>query len=112
MSVDVEGQEEFDRRLAQEFPFSRPNPALALAKELAKDEFVVARQSPAFKTSRGCGCRVCTTLQKWEEALVLDTPEKMAVFTEIMNRLEAAETDATYYKMKYQGTWPGDKDGQ
>ena len=31
------------------YPFSRPNPALALAKEMAKAEFLCAKQHVAFQ---------------------------------------------------------------
>jgi hypothetical protein len=28
----------------------------------------------------------------------------------IYEQLEMAETDAVYYRMKFEGTWPGDKE--
>jgi hypothetical protein len=53
-----------------------------------------------------CCCRVCQDTRRWFAALKPHTDEAAAAFDEIMNRLAAAETDATYYRMKFKGTWP------
>lgn len=38
----------------------------------------------------------------------MPTPEAAAVLDEVMERLAMAETDATYYRLKHEGKWPGD----
>lgn len=52
-----------------------------------------------------CNCQVCQDTQRWMTALNPQSDEAKAVFDEIMGRLEAAETDVTYYRMKLAGTW-------
>lgn len=53
-----------------------------------------------------CNCKVCQDHSRWVGVLDLKTDEGKVVFDEIMSRLEAAETDAVYWKMKYEGIWP------
>jgi hypothetical protein len=55
-----------------------------------------------------CDCRVCSDYRRWEAALNPQTDEAKAALEEIMGELEANSTDAVYWRMKYQDTWPGD----
>ena len=53
-----------------------------------------------------CPCKVCTDTRRWQAAM--PTPEATAVLDEVMERLAMAETDVTYWRLKYEGKWPGD----
>lgn len=52
-----------------------------------------------------CNCQVCTDHRRWHAALNPHTEEAKLVFDELMSRIACAETDATYYRMKFEGTW-------
>ena len=56
-----------------------------------------------------CNCNVCTDTRRWRAALNPATPEAEAMFDELMGRLEAAETDAVYWELKFKSQWPSDK---
>lgn len=49
-------------------------------------------------------------MRRWKVALNPQTPEANAAFDEMLNHLDNAETDAVYWKLKYQRKWPGDED--
>lgn len=51
-----------------------------------------------------CTCRVCKRM-RW--LLTLAKTENDKKFVEsVLDDLEASETDAVYWKMKYKGEWP------
>lgn len=52
-----------------------------------------------------CKCRVCVRWQRWWNVLKPNTPEELAVMEEIYEDLAGAETDAVFWRMKFQGTW-------
>lgn len=54
-----------------------------------------------------CKCNLCETVRRWEKALKPETPEAKEVFDEILQRLEAAETDATVARLIFEGKWRG-----
>lgn len=55
-----------------------------------------------------CNCRVCTDHRRWVVAINPKSKKAKEAFDEILSRLEGAETDAAYWKLKYEGKWPGD----
>lgn len=57
-----------------------------------------------------CTCRVCMNHRRWLAAINPKTPEAKAALDEILTNLEGAETDAVYWRMKFQGTWPSSSD--
>lgn len=52
-----------------------------------------------------CKCRVCVRWRGWLDALKPTTPEALAAMEEIYGDLAGAETDAVYWRMKFDGTW-------
>jgi hypothetical protein len=52
-----------------------------------------------------CGCKVCTRSRRWLAALNPQTAEAKAAMEEIESLLEHAETSASYWEMKFNGTW-------
>jgi len=52
-----------------------------------------------------CECKVCER-HKQLRALAEAVPSAKAFLEELDTQLEAAETDAVYWRMKYEGTWP------
>lgn len=52
-----------------------------------------------------CNCKVCQDTDRWMAALNPQTDEAKAAFDEIMGRLESEATDATYWRLKYEGKW-------
>jgi hypothetical protein len=57
-----------------------------------------------------CNCRVCSNHRRWVAALNPQTDDAKAAFCEMWSDLEAAETEAVYWRMKFDGTW-GSPDG-
>lgn len=55
--------------------------------------------------NRTCMCKVCTRSDRWLAALKPKSPEAKAAMEEIESLLEDAETSATYWEMKFKGTW-------
>lgn len=53
-----------------------------------------------------CECKVCTDHKRWLAALDPQSAEAKAAFDEILTNLEGAQTDATYWHLKYKGEWP------
>lgn len=53
-----------------------------------------------------CECNVCQTLRRWRTVLQIDTPEKEAVFNEIVETWENESMDADYYRAIMDGSWP------
>lgn len=56
-----------------------------------------------------CTCQNCTQWTIWAEKLEIDTPEKKAVFEDMLERIETAETDATHSQLILEGKWPNSK---
>jgi hypothetical protein len=52
-----------------------------------------------------CNCRVCSNHRRWMAAIDPQTQNAKAALDEIFGNLEGAETDAVYWRMKFQGTW-------
>lgn len=53
-----------------------------------------------------CNCKICQDHRRWITVLNPEADKaKNAVLDEIFGRLEGAETDATYYRMKLDGSW-------
>jgi hypothetical protein len=52
-----------------------------------------------------CTCRVCMNHRRWLAAINPQTREAKAALDEILTNLEGAETDAVFWRMKFQGTW-------
>lgn len=52
-----------------------------------------------------CTCRVCDRQARFMRIFNPKTPEQIAMANEIYSDLEAAETDAVYWEMKFKGTW-------
>lgn len=57
-------------------------------------------------TTSDCTCRVHTLLNRWREALVIDTPEKEEAFGEIIDAWAHAEMDRDYLRAIMDGSWP------
>lgn len=55
-----------------------------------------------------CQCKVCQDTRRWDAAINPQTEEAKAAYDEIMIRLAMAEDSECYWRMKYEGTWPGD----
>lgn len=56
-----------------------------------------------------CECAVCVRHKRWTAALDPHTEDAIAAWEEVQCALAIAEDDACYWRMKYQGTWPGDR---
>lgn len=54
-------------------------------------------------------CPVCIEAAEFQ-AVTEKYPELRAWLNDIYCKLEVVETDAIYWKCKYEGIWPGDKD--
>jgi hypothetical protein len=52
-----------------------------------------------------CSCRVCDRWRRFTAIFPAVTEEQNAMHAEIFSSLECAETDAVYWRMKFQGTW-------
>ena len=54
-----------------------------------------------------CECQVCRDIARWNEAIRGDDVEKrVAVFQEMFERIELAETDLAYFRAIFAGEWP------
>lgn len=58
---------------------------------------------------RKCECSVCKMIARIREIQAKLPKEDAEYLNGLFEQLEIAETDAVYYRMKYKGTWPGDK---
>lgn len=56
-----------------------------------------------------CDCRVCTMHRRLYAAIDPKTELAKAALEELFEVLAHAETDATYYRLKFEGKWPSDQ---
>lgn len=54
---------------------------------------------------RECNCQVCDRWKRFIALFPAVTEQQHAMHSEIFTDLEGAETDAVYWRMKFQGTW-------
>jgi hypothetical protein len=55
-----------------------------------------------------CNCRVCRDHRRWSDVLIdpNDDGETAKMFDEVMTRLESAESDLSWYRALFDGSWP------
>lgn len=54
-----------------------------------------------------CECEVCKDISRWRKLIESDNlADRMIAYNEMFERIEIAETDATYYKGILEGHWP------
>lgn len=56
-----------------------------------------------------CGCRVCSTHRRWVNDLDMQSAKALSVYEEMAGAIEAAETAAAYWQMKFENSWPEQK---
>jgi hypothetical protein len=55
-----------------------------------------------------CTCNFCKTIHAVQRIQKKLSVREAHVLERLLEDWEAASTDASYYKMKYEGKWPGD----
>ena len=60
-----------------------------------------------MKPRKPCNCHTCKLTRVLERLARKGTKAERAAVEELLLEWEAASTSATYWRMKYQRTWPG-----
>lgn len=73
-------------------------------------EISIIESSDLKEVSKVCNCDFCLTSRKYREIInKLEDPKDREFMTEFMNHYTDVSTDATYWRLKYQGKWPSEE---
>lgn len=57
-----------------------------------------------------CMCKVCLDHRRWMRDINPQTDAAHGALDEILSRLAGAETDAVFWRLKYEGKWGSQSD--